>query len=281
MSENAPALPQRRATFLECPIDLLTMDESVRIAEQAITQRATKIHVAMNVAKLVAMRQDPNLRQDVCTSDIVNVDGMGVVWGARMLGIPVPTRVAGIDLMHALLRLCNDNGYRPYLLGARQDVLDKVVRELAVRYPALRIAGCRNGYFAQDQEAEIVREIREARPDCLFVAMSSPLKERFNRKYARDLGVPFVMGIGGSLDVIAGKVRRAPPWMQKIGLEWGYRLAQEPRRMWRRYLKTNGAFALLICRELLRRSARIFDLPFPRGHRARLARPPGWPEHGS
>jgi N-acetylglucosaminyldiphosphoundecaprenol N-acetyl-beta-D-mannosaminyltransferase len=258
-AQSAMTLAAGRETFLGCPVDLLTMGETVKIAENAMRRRTVTVHVVVNVAKLVAMRRDPLLRQDICGSDVINIDGMGIVWGARLLGLAVPERVAGIDLMEAILRLCSEKGFRPYLLGARQDVLLEAINKLTRRYPTLNLAGYRNGYFSPAEEADMVRSIREANPDCLFVGISSPMKERFNRKYARQIEVPFIMGVGGSLDILAGKVQRAPDWVQKVGLEWAYRVAQEPRRMWWRYLSTNTAFISLMGRELARRAFRQFS----------------------
>lgn len=245
-----------RETFLDCPIDLFTADETINIAEKAMRHRTPILHAVVNVAKLINMRRDPLLHEDVCSSDVINVDGMGIVWGARLLGLRVPERVAGIDLMEALLRLCSDKGFRPYLLGARQDVLLEAINNLMRRYPSLEIAGYRNGYFTPAEEADVVCSIRNANPDCLFVGISSPMKERFNRKHARQIGVPFVMGVGGSFDVLAGRVQRAPDWVQRSGLEWAYRVAQEPRRMWWRYLRTNTIFLSLVGCELAKRAFR-------------------------
>ena len=255
-AEGRETTTRRREMFLGCPIDLYTMKETLGIAERAMRQRTPTRHVVVNVAKLVNMRRDPLLREDVCGSDVISVDGMGVVWGARLLGLPVPERVAGIDLMEQVLRLCSDNGFRPYFLGARQSVLLQAIDNLARRHPSLEIAGCRNGYFTPSEEAEVVRAIRDARPDCLLVGISSPMKERFTCRYARQTAVPFVMGVGGSIDVLAGRVRRAPRRMQMAGFEWAYRVAQEPRRMWWRYFRTNTMFLGLMGRELARRALR-------------------------
>jgi N-acetylglucosaminyldiphosphoundecaprenol N-acetyl-beta-D-mannosaminyltransferase len=246
---------ERRRRFLGCPIDLLTMQETVGIIEAAIVRgRATGhvvVHVVVNVAKLVACRRDAELRADLESADIVGVDGMGIVWGARLYGIAVPERVTGIDLMYALLARCSISGYRPYFLGGRSDVLACAIAALEKQFPGLRIAGYRDGYFAPEQEAEVVEAIRRTGADMLFVAMPSPKKERFNARNARALGVPFIMGVGGSIDVVAGLVRRAPPWLQVAGLEWAYRLVQEPGRLARRYLVSNICFLGLL----------IFGLP--------------------
>ncbi len=237
-----------RADFLGTPIDLLTLDQTVMKAVDAMLKRKPTHHVALNVAKLVNMRRSDELRRDVIESHIVGVDGMGIVWGARALGIGVPERVSGVDLMERLLEVCSQLEFRPYFLGATQEVLERATLQALDRWPGLSFAGMRNGYFTQDDEARIVEDIRAAKPDCLFIAMPTPRKERFLRKYRETLNIPFIMGVGGSLDVLAGHVNRAPERMQRAGLEWLYRVYQEPRRMWWRYANTNVVYAGLLAR---------------------------------
>jgi N-acetylglucosaminyldiphosphoundecaprenol N-acetyl-beta-D-mannosaminyltransferase len=236
----------KRIKFLGIPMDSISMEETVNAADEAMANHVRLQHVCINVAKLVNAQHDPNLLRDVMESDIINIDGMGVVWGARLLGQAIPCRVSGIDLMERLLTLCAERGYRVYILGARQEVLDCALASICKRHPELQIAGSRNGYFSRDEELGVVQEIRTSRADCLFVALGSPMKERFTREYRDCLGVSFLMGVGGSVDVIAGVTRRAPRWMRNSGLEWLYRLGQEPRRLWRRYLVTNAKYALLL-----------------------------------
>jgi len=242
----------RRIHFLGVPMDAVDMEETVAVIDHVMANRLRLKHVVVNVAKLVAMRRDAELRRDVVESDLINIDGMGVVWGARLLGLSVPGRVTGIDLMGRVLELCARRGYRPYILGAREDVLAQAIENIRERYPDIRLAGWRNGYFTPADEPGIVEEIRASKADCLFVAISSPVKERFTQQYRDQFEVPFIMGVGGSIDVMAGLVNRAPHWMQSLGLEWLYRVIQEPRRMWRRYLTTNSAYALLLVKELCR-----------------------------
>jgi N-acetylglucosaminyldiphosphoundecaprenol N-acetyl-beta-D-mannosaminyltransferase len=242
-----------RYEFLECPIDALTMDETLEVITIGIKEHIPLYHLVMNVAKLISMRRNRALASDVLASDLINIDGMGVVWGARLLGYHVRERVSGIDLMHAVLTRAEIEGWRPYFLGARHDVLDRAVNVIALRYPSLKVAGFHHGYFTAEEEADVATEIRAAKPDCLFVAITSPKKEQFMNRWRNIIDVPFIMGVGGSLDIVAGVVQRAPPWMQSYGLEWFYRLAQEPRRMWRRYLFTNVAYAGLLFAEMLRK----------------------------
>jgi N-acetylglucosaminyldiphosphoundecaprenol N-acetyl-beta-D-mannosaminyltransferase len=245
-------MSDRRIEMMGAPLDLLDMAQTVARAEAAMADGQRLQQVVINVAKLVNMRSDPDLRRDVMESDIVNIDGTGVLWAARLLGHRVTERVAGIDLMLALIDSCARRGFKPYFLGARDDVLGQAMAQMQADHPGLVIAGYRNGYFTAADEAQVVADIAGSGADCLFVAISSPTKERFLHQHRDQLGVPFLMGVGGALDVVAGKVQRAPVWMRRGGLEWLYRLAQEPRRMWRRYLVTNTIFLFLLLGELAR-----------------------------
>jgi N-acetylglucosaminyldiphosphoundecaprenol N-acetyl-beta-D-mannosaminyltransferase len=237
--------------FLDTPIDVLTMRETLDAAISAIATRKKITHVAINVAKLVRMRSEAQLRTDLTGADIIGIDGMGIVWGARLLGIAVPERVSGIDLMTGLLAECARQGFRPYFLGARPEVLAAAATAALRANPDLQIAGMHHGYFRRDEAQRLVAEINESKADCLFIGMPTPDKERFLAANRSALEVPFVMGVGGSFDVMAGKVSRAPQWAQQFGLEWLFRALQEPRRMFWRYAETNTRFVLLLMPELL------------------------------
>ncbi len=169
------------------------------------------------------------------------------MWASRILGQPLPERVAGIDLFVAILERAASTGHSVYFLGATDEVLDELVRRISRRFPTLRIAGSRNGYWSDD--GEVIDAVRAAHPDFLFLAIPSPRKEFWLNEHLQALGVPFVMGVGGSFDVLAGKVKRAPLWVQKLGCEWLYRVCQEPRRMWKRYLFGNARFIQLTFKE--------------------------------
>lgn len=242
-----------RVRFLDLPVDIATMDETVGQAAKVMRERGRLQHVALNVAKLVNARTDPLLKQDLETADFVGIDGMGIVIGLRLAGLGDADRVAGIDLMMKLLERCAAEGFRPYFLGATREVVTRAAEVAKERFPGLEFAGIRDGYFDQKQEPEVVAAIRESGADCLFVGMPTPRKERFLAQYREALGVPFIMGVGGSFDVLAGHVNRAPDWMQRSGLEWLYRMIQEPGRMWRRYARTNLAYAGLLIGVLARR----------------------------
>jgi len=235
----------------------LSLDEAVaRCRELIEAPGRTASQVSVNAAKLVALREDARLRRAVFDCDLVTADGQSVVWASRLLGDPLPERVAGIDLMARLVEAAEEHGYRVFFLGATPGVLARAVAELRARHPRLHVAGARDGYFRPDEESAVREEIRAAAPDILFVAMGSPRKEHWVAA-APDLDVGFAMGVGGSLDVIAGHVRRAPRLVQRLGLEWLFRLAQEPRRLVRRYVTTNTRFLLLLTRELTHRRIEV------------------------
>ena len=240
-----------RADVLGCAIDRLDMRSTLSAVERAIATGRFTQHMAINAAKLVTMHDDPQLREIIAGCGLVNADGQSVVWASKLLGDPLPERVAGIDLMEQLLALAERRCYRVYFLGARAEVLARALERLRERHPALEIAGARDGYFSTAEEPDVCAAIRASHPDMLFVAMSSPRKEYFLGEYGSRLGTPFVMGVGGSIDVVAGVTRRAPLAWQRLGLEWLFRLLQEPRRMLRRYVATNARFALLVVRALL------------------------------
>lgn len=238
-----------RVILFGVPVDNLTLAETVDRVEELIRAGPTHQHVVINVDKVVKLHKDPALRAAILECDLINADGQPVVWASRLLGRPLKERVTGVDLFDALIRRCAERGYRPFLLGAREEVVRRVAEVLQAREPRLQLAGWRNGYWKPQEEEQVAGMIRDARPDVLFVAISSPKKELFVNRWKATMQVPFVMGVGGTFDVVAGQVRRAPRWMQRCGLEWFYRLCQEPRRMWRRYLVEDMAFIGLVARE--------------------------------
>ena len=245
-----------RARVVGCCIDRLDMDQTLARCEELIESGEYAQHLCINAAKAVAARDDAELRAIIDRCELVSADGQAVVWASRILGDPLPTRVAGIDLMQRLLERAEARRYRVFILGAKPDVLDRAARRIRARHPALALVGTRDGYFSEADDAAVAAEVAAARPDILFVAMPSPRKEYWLGRYGPDLGVPFVMGVGGSVDVIAGVTKRAPALWQKLGLEWAYRLLQEPRRLLGRYLRTNLRFIFLVARELIARRVR-------------------------
>ena len=235
------------------PVWAVTQEQALDAAEVAIGRRERLLVGVVNAAKVVNMRRDARLRQAVLTADMILADGAAVVWAARLLGQRLPERVTGIDLMMGLLARSDARGYRVFCLGATDAVLASVTQRVAADYPNVKLVGRRNGYYTPDQEAAVADEIAAARADVLFVAMTSPKKEQFLARWAQHMGVPVCHGVGGAFDVLAGKVKRAPLAWQTLGLEWLYRVLQEPGRLWRRYLITNTLFCALVLREMAAR----------------------------
>ena len=207
--------------FFDTKIHNLSMLETVELIDSRIQSNNFTQHVVVNVAKLVAMRKNCELKKSVEACDIINADGMGVVWGARMLGHYIPERVSGIDLFLKLLQMSEQKNYPVFLLGATNEVVEESVKVIQSKFPDIHIAGFNHGYFWEDEE-HVVKKIAESGTKLLFVAITSPAKEIFINRWRNDLHVNFVMGVGGSFDIIAGKVKRAPIWMQRAGLEWIY-----------------------------------------------------------
>ena len=242
-----------RIVMMGCQIDNLSMDETVQKVETFVRAGTPHQHVVVNVDKLVKASRDPELRRIINDCALVNVDGMPVVWAARLLGKPLKERVAGIDLFEALMQRAAREGWRVFLLGAREEVVAAVRALYEKKYRGLIVAGHRNGYWTASEEAGVAAQVAASRADLLFVAISSPKKEQFLGQYQAQMKVPFAMGVGGSFDVAAGLLKRAPRWMQQAGLEWFYRFLQEPRRMFRRYFIDDMAFLWLLVKEAVRR----------------------------
>ena len=227
------------------PVDALSMDQTVEKVLAMIADKQQFQHVCINPGKVIRMMEDPEIRDIVRRCEVISADGIGVVWFSKLLGCPLPERVAGIELMDNLLVAAAASGLKPYFLGAKPDIVERAVAHYQSKLPSLQFAGWRDGYFKPEQEAEIADQIRESGAHMLFVAISSPKKEQFLGQWRDRMAIPFCMGVGGSFDVVAGKVQRAPQWMQQAGLEWAYRWKQEPRRFMRRNTVDMPKFVLL------------------------------------
>lgn len=221
--------------------------------EWCLGPRAPHTVITANAAILCMMRRDPELRAACRRGDLILADGMSVVWTSRLAGVAFPERVAGIDMMARLLAVASVHRLSVYFLGARPEVVQTLVRACRHDHPGLVVAGFRDGYFGPDDNARVVDDIRRSAPHMLFVGMPSPFKETWGERHRTALDVPVIMGVGGSFDVLAGYVRRAPRLVQSVGLEWSWRLAMEPRKMWKRYLVTNSEYLSLAAGEILKR----------------------------
>ncbi|MFF1831737.1 WecB/TagA/CpsF family glycosyltransferase [Paenarthrobacter sp. NPDC058040] len=248
MADARPII--RRERVFDLPLDLLSMEESVELCHRLVAQRG-HWRADLNASIVLDALEDDQLREYVETSAISNADGQSIVWASRILGVPAPERVSGIDLFLELIRRAPERGDRVYLLGAREDVVAAVAQDFKGR--GVNVVGYRDGYWTPDQEADVVQAIASSRPDLLFLALPSPRKEHLVLRYKEQLNAGLAFGVGGSFDVISGRLKRAPLWIQKLGLEWCYRFLQEPRRLLKRYLVGNTRFVLLTVRTRLGR----------------------------
>ncbi|MEG0895882.1 MAG: WecB/TagA/CpsF family glycosyltransferase, partial [Oscillospiraceae bacterium] len=236
---------ENRHKILNTYVNAISMDDTIDIVENIIKERIPTQHVVINASKINLMEKDKRLQEIVNQCPLINADGASIVWAAKVLGIPLKERVTGCDLFQNLVKVSAEKGYKIYLFGAKEEVVKKVKNIFKKQYPTLQIAGYRNGYFKESDEPIIVKDMAESGADMMFVAFSSPKKEYWVKKYLKELNIPFVMGVGGSFDIVAGVTERAPIWWQKYGLEWLYRFLQEPRRMWKRYIIGNAKFVVL------------------------------------
>ncbi|NLI14450.1 MAG: WecB/TagA/CpsF family glycosyltransferase [Peptococcaceae bacterium] len=236
-----------RISLLGASIDALGMEETVERVAVFIKDGRPRRVITLNPEFLYRAQSAGELLDLVKRADVVTPDGEGIVWACRMAGRPVPERVTGIDLMLRLVEKAAAEGWRVYLLGAAPGVAEEAAERLGRLYPGLRVAGCRHGYFQEDEGHKVAEEISKAKPDLLFAALGAPKQEKWIDSHLEKSGATVAIGVGGSLDVLAGRVRRAPGWVRRLRLEWLYRLLSNPSR-WRRQLVL-PLFAWLVVKE--------------------------------
>lgn len=239
----------KRITILGTNIDALTAKETINLVEKYVMKKRPLHLMGVNADKINMMRNNSRLKEIVNGCKIINADGASVVLASKFIGSKLPERVAGIDLMQDLVELSEKKGYSVYFLGAKQEVVENTAKILKQKYPELKVAGIHNGYFKEEDWLVIYKELKESNPDFVFVGITSPLKE-YLVDYLQKQGLNCVfMGVGGSFDVISGKIPRAPLWMQRMNLEWLFRVIQEPRRLFKRYFIGNWKFIINVVRE--------------------------------
>lgn len=244
-------LPER-VEVLGAPVDPWTMEQTVEATDALIKEGRFAHLIGVNADKLLQMLDDPAMDACVRRCEIVNADGASMVMAAKKLGVDLPGRVAGIDLMWELCGLAEREGYRVYLLGAKAEVVAKTAEVLTERYPRMDVAGFRDGYFDDDEFDAVVAEVERTKPDIVFVGITSPKKEHLIERF-RELGAKGAyVGVGGSFDVVSGNIPRAPIWMQRANLEWLFRMMQEPKRLVKRYVVGNTRFYRLLRKEAKR-----------------------------
>lgn len=230
-----------RVNFLGCLVDSVNMQDSLDWMDARIKDRQPGVIAVVNANKYWLMSKNKRLQKIVQNAELV-IPEWAVFWGAGRLGAPLKSYVAGVALLQAAIPWAEKKGYRPYFLGAKQDVIKALQARLQFEYPALDPAGFHHGYLDREAHQLVLAEIRMTKPDMIFIAMGSPKQEYWIEENARVLRVPVAMGVGGSFDVLAGLKKDTPSWARGNGLEWLYRLSQEPKAYWKRYFICNPWF---------------------------------------
>ncbi|MBE7049005.1 MAG: WecB/TagA/CpsF family glycosyltransferase [Ruminococcaceae bacterium] len=214
-------------------VDHVTMEEAVGRVKGFLEEEKSHVIFTPNSEIIMAAYQDASFCHVLNSADMVIADGIGVVYASRILGAPLPERVAGFDLSSQLIKEAGEGAYSLYFFGGKPGVAEQAVEKLKVQYPHLRVAGCSDGYFDEEKEKKIIAEIKDAKPDILFVCLGAPKQEKWIATHREEVGARVLLGVGGSLDVWAGVTERAPESYQKAGLEWLYRLQKQPSRFFR------------------------------------------------
>jgi N-acetylglucosaminyldiphosphoundecaprenol N-acetyl-beta-D-mannosaminyltransferase len=221
----------KRVHILGLPVDKVTMVETLGILEAFVAERQPHIVVTADASGLAQAQSDPSHAEIIRNADLVTPDSVGVMWAARRAGQPLPERVSGVDLVDRVCRLSADKGYRVYFLGAAPGVAELAAEKLRLKHPGCNIVGTRHGYFPADSDDLVAQEVAAFKPDFLFVAMGIPRQEKFIVATMKIIQAPVAMGVGGSFDVFSGRAKRAPKLIQKVKLEWFWRLLLNPKKI--------------------------------------------------
>jgi N-acetylglucosaminyldiphosphoundecaprenol N-acetyl-beta-D-mannosaminyltransferase len=212
-------------------VDCLSMSEALDVIGKFIEEKTPRHVVTADASMIVIASEDKELASIIENADLVTPDGAGLVWASKLLGEPITQRVSGVDLVGNLCDLSRTKGWSLFFLGSAPGVADDAAANLRIKYPGCNIVGVRHGFFKEDEEPAIAAEIREKNPDILLVAFGIPKQEKFIVRRKKSMQVPVSIGIGGSFDVYSGRVKRAPLWMQRMSLEWLFRLWQNPKKL--------------------------------------------------
>lgn len=239
--------PPDSVEILGVAVDCLTMPQTLAILESFIASGEPHVVVTADSSGLVIAESDPEFKQILQQADLVTPDSAGILWAAKRKKRPMPERVSGVDLVGALCALSADKGYRIFLLGAAPGVAEVAAEKLRLKYPGCHIVGTRHGYFPPESDEVVAHEVAAFKPQILLVAMGIPRQEKFIVKTRPIIGAAVAMGVGGSLDVFSGRAKRAPRWVQKISMEWLWRVLLNPRKFSK--VKTLPVFLLRVLRE--------------------------------
>jgi N-acetylglucosaminyldiphosphoundecaprenol N-acetyl-beta-D-mannosaminyltransferase len=244
----------REIRIFDIRINPLSRTEFLSVISKSTREGRQIAQFGVNSATINDIVRNDEFRHIINNADLVHIDGMSVVWALRSFGYTIPERVATPDLADDILTMADSEGLSLFLFGAKQNTLELCRQRIEAKFPNIKIAGCRNGYYRPEEEKEIFEMINESSPDILLLGMSSPKKELFFESYRHKINARYILGVGGYFDIVSGIIKRAPRWMQNTGLEWLFRLLQEPRRLWKRYLIGIHQFFWLVTREKFRRA---------------------------
>ena len=240
-----------RVEILGVQVDAVTMSQALERVINLVEASKPSMVATANAEMLLNATHDAELKKILNAASLVVPDGAGTVWAARHLGKKMPERVAGFDLVQELMKIAPTHDFKFFLFGAAPDIADKAKAKAETLYPGIKIVGTRNGYFKAEDEPEIIAQIKSSRPDILLAALGVPKQEKWLFKHKDELKVPVSIGVGGTFDVMAGVVKRAPLWMQKARLEWLFRAMLQPSRagrllalpkfVWKVHQQKNGA----------------------------------------
>jgi len=247
---------EKKCRLFGLSVDNLTMAEAVVEIEKLILARRPALVLTPNAQHISLLRSKADFRAAYAAADLILADSAPLLWSSRLLGCPLRERVAGSDIPDAFSGVAARGSYRLFFLGAAPGVAERAADILAKKNPGLRVAGVYAPPWGfegrREMNDEIIRKIRAAQPDVLFVALGTPKGEIWAWKHKDTAGVPVTICCGAALDFISGNKKRAPRWLQKLGFEWFYRALHEPRRLWKRYLVGNTHFVILLAKELLK-----------------------------
>jgi len=235
-----------RLPLLDLCVDCVSMDRTLAILADFIADRRPHRVITLDSSMCVIARMDPELRDIVRNADLITPDSTGILWAARRLARPLPERVSGVEIVERLAEMSAERGWRLFFLGAEPGVAEEAARRMQKRNVGCVIAGTHHGYFTPEEEPAVLARVREARPDVLCVGLGIPRQEKWIARHWQELGVPVMIGVGGTFDVLSGRVPRAPEWMRRSGLEWAYRLFRNPRKI--RKVMTLPRFAAMVLR---------------------------------
>ena len=239
----------------KCPVDCIGFADTVERLHESIVIGKRLLVAPINAATVVNASQNVSFRDGLEKMDILLPDGYWLQVAARLLRYPRTDHVATVPLTYRLLQKLGGQRGRVYLLGSRDFLVREAANEITRRFPGMEIAGLRNGYFSETDEPDVVLEINRAKPQLLLVGISSPKRELFMARHRARLEVPVVIGVGGLIDILGGKIAEGPTWLRNCGLMWLYRFVQEPKRLWKRYTITNCQFIWLVLKHTLKANA--------------------------